>query len=203
MISVKDLKLAYGKRVLFEEVNLNFTKGNCYGVIGANGAGKSTFLKILSGEIEPNKGTVSITPGERMAILKQNQFEFDEHTVLDTVMMGHAKLWKIARERETIYALADFTEEDGMRAGELEAEFGEMGGYTAESDAAGIYVPVAVRSRVGIYPPLCVGQELPFCAVRNEYGGKSCGVSCDYEIACYRTDRNRIVKRGVSRDSRG
>ncbi len=135
MISVKDLKLAYGKRVLFEEVNLNFTKGNCYGVIGANGAGKSTFLKILSGEIEPNKGTVSITPGERMAILKQNQFEFDEHTVLDTVMMGHAKLWKIAKERETIYALADFTEEDGMRAGELEAEFGEMGGYTAESDA--------------------------------------------------------------------
>ena len=136
MISVKDLKLAYGKRVLFEEVNLNFTKGNCYGVIGANGAGKSTFLKILSGEIEPNKGTISITPGERMAILKQNQFEFDDHTVLDTVMMGHAKLWKIAKERESIYALADFTEEDGMRAGELEAEFGEMGGYTAESDAA-------------------------------------------------------------------
>ncbi|MFC0773264.1 ABC-F family ATP-binding cassette domain-containing protein [Terrimonas alba] len=136
MISVKDLKLAYGKRVLFEEVNLNFTKGNCYGVIGANGAGKSTFLKILSGEIEPNKGTVSITPGERMAILKQNQFEFDEHTVLDTVMMGHTKLWKVAKERESIYALADFTEEDGMKAAELEGEFGEMGGYTAESDAA-------------------------------------------------------------------
>ena len=135
MISVKDLKLAYGKRVLFEEVNLNFTKGNCYGVIGANGAGKSTFLKILSGEIEPNKGSVNITPGERMAILKQNQFEFDEHTVLDTVMMGHTKLWKVAKERESIYALADFTEEDGMRAGELEGEFGEMGGYTAESDA--------------------------------------------------------------------
>ena len=136
MISVKDLKLAYGKRVLFEEVNLNFTKGNCYGVIGANGAGKSTFLKILSGEIEPNKGSVNITPGERMAILKQNQFEFDEHTVLDTVMMGHTRLWKIAKERESIYALADFTEEDGMKAAELEGEFGEMGGYTAESDAA-------------------------------------------------------------------
>ncbi len=145
MISVKDLKLAYGKRVLFEEVNLNFTKGNCYGVIGANGAGKSTFLKILSGEIEPNKGTVSITPGERMAILKQNQFEFDEHTVLDTVMMGHAKLWKIAKERETIYALADFTEEDGMRAGELEAEFGEMGGYTAESDAGMLLGELGVK----------------------------------------------------------
>jgi len=136
MISVRDLKLAYGKRVLFEEVNLNFTKGNCYGVIGANGAGKSTFLKILSGEVEPNKGTVEITPGERMAVLKQNQFEFDEETVLNTVMMGHAKLWAIAKERESIYALADFTEEDGIRAGELESEFGEMGGYTAESDAA-------------------------------------------------------------------
>lgn len=135
MISVKDLKLAYGKRVLFEDVNLNFTQGNCYGVIGANGAGKSTFLKILSGEIEPNKGTVEITPGERMAVLKQNQFEFDNETVLNTVMMGHTRLWQVAREREKIYALADFTEEDGMRAGELESEFGEMGGYTAESDA--------------------------------------------------------------------
>lgn len=136
MISVKDLKLAYGKRVLFEEVNLNFTKGNCYGVIGANGAGKSTFLKILSGEIEPNKGVVEITPGERMAVLKQNQFEFDGETVINTVMMGHTSLWKVTKERESIYALADFTEEDGMRAAELEAEFGEMGGYTADSDAA-------------------------------------------------------------------
>ena len=136
MISVKDLKLAYGKRVLFEEVNVNFTKGNCYGVIGANGAGKSTFLKILSGEIEPNKGSVVITPGERMAILKQNQFEFDEETVLNTVMMGHSTLWSVMKEREKIYALDNFTEEDGMRAGELEGEFGEMGGYTADSDAA-------------------------------------------------------------------
>ena len=136
MISVRDLKLAYGKRVLFEEVNLNFTKGNCYGVIGANGAGKSTFLKILSGEIEPNKGTVDIAPGERMAVLKQNQFEFDEETVLNTVMMGHTKLWKVTKERESIYALADFTEEDGMKAAELEHEYGDMGGYTAESDAA-------------------------------------------------------------------
>ena len=136
MISVKDLKLAYGKRVLFEEVNLNFTKGNCYGVIGANGAGKSTFLKILSGEIEPNKGTVEITPGERLAVLKQNQFEFDEETVINTVMIGHTKLWSVMKERESIYALADFTEEDGMKAAELEGEFGEMGGYTADSDAA-------------------------------------------------------------------
>jgi ATPase subunit of ABC transporter with duplicated ATPase domains len=136
MISARNITLAYGKRVLFDEVNINFIKGNCYGVIGANGAGKSTFLKILSGEIEPNKGAVEITPGERLAVLKQNQFEFDEITVLNTVMMGHSKLWKIMHEREKIYALADFTEEDGMRAGELEGEFGEMGGYTADSDAA-------------------------------------------------------------------
>jgi len=145
MISVKDLKLAYGKRVLFEEVNLNFTKGNCYGVIGANGAGKSTFLKILSGEIEPNKGSVDITPGERIAVLKQNQFQFDEETVLNTVMMGHTKLWKVMKERESIYALADFTEEDGMKAAELEGEFGEMGGYTADSDAATLLSELGVK----------------------------------------------------------
>ena len=145
MISVKDLKLAYGKRVLFEEVNLNFTKGNCYGVIGANGAGKSTFLKILSGEIEPNKGTVEITPGERLAVLKQNQFEFDEQTVLNSVMMGHTKLWTVMKKREGIYALADFSEEDGMRAAELEAEFGEMGGYTADSDAATLLSELGVK----------------------------------------------------------
>ncbi|MCZ2458759.1 MAG: ATP-binding cassette domain-containing protein [Chitinophagales bacterium] len=145
MISVKDLKLAYGKRVLFEEVNLNFTKGNCYGVIGANGAGKSTFLKILSGEIEPNKGTVTISPGERLAVLKQNQFEFDEQTVLNTVMMGHSKLWAVMKEREHIYALADFTEEHGMKAAELEGEFGEMGGYTADSDAATLLSELGVK----------------------------------------------------------
>jgi ATPase subunit of ABC transporter with duplicated ATPase domains len=145
MISVKDLKLAYGKRVLFEEVNLNFTKGNCYGIIGANGAGKSTFLKILSGEIEPNKGTVSITPGERLAVLKQDQFEFDEQTVLNTVMMGHSKLWSIMKEREHIYALADFTEEHGMKAAELESEFGEMGGYTADSDAAALLSELGMK----------------------------------------------------------
>ncbi len=145
MISVRDLKLAYGKRVLFEEVNLNFTKGNCYGVIGANGAGKSTFLKILSGEIEPTKGTVEITPGERMAVLKQNQFEFDEVTVLNAVMMGHSKLWALANEREALYAKEDFTEEDGIQAGHLEHDFGEMGGYTAESDAATLLSELGVK----------------------------------------------------------
>lgn len=145
MISARNITLAYGKRVLFDEVNINFIKGNCYGVIGANGAGKSTFLKILSGEIEPNKGTVEITPGERMSFLKQNQFEFDECTVLNTVLMGHQKMWTIMHEREAIYAKADFSEEDGIRAGELEAEFGEMGGYTAESDAATLLSSLGIK----------------------------------------------------------
>ncbi len=145
MISVNNVTLSFGKRVLFDEVNLGFTKGNCYGVIGANGAGKSTFLKILSGQIEPNKGSVDITPGERMAVLNQNHFEFDERTVLDTVMMGYKEMWKVMKERETIYALADFTEEDGIRAGELESEFGEMGGYTAESDAATLLDELGVK----------------------------------------------------------
>jgi ATPase subunit of ABC transporter with duplicated ATPase domains len=136
MISVNNVTLAYGKRVLFDEVNLNFIKGNCYGIIGANGAGKSTLIKIISGEIEPNKGSVSISPGERMAVLRQDQFEFDEVSVLNTVLIGHKKMWNIMREKDAIYMKEDFNEEDGMKAGHLEAEFGEMGGYTAESDAA-------------------------------------------------------------------
>ena len=145
MIGVKNVTLSFGKRVLFDEVNLNFTKGNCYGVIGANGAGKSTFLKILSGEIEPNKGTIEITPGERMAVLKQNQFEFDEFTVLNTVLKGHDKLWSVMHKREKIYAKENFTEEDGMTAAHLEAEFGEMGGYEAESDAGSLLNSLGVQ----------------------------------------------------------
>ena len=144
MISVRNITLAFGKRVLFDEVNINFVKGNCYGVIGANGAGKSTFLKILSGEIEPNKGTIEITPGERMAVLKQNHFEFDETTVLNTVLMGHQRLWKVMHEKDAIYAKEDFTEEDGMKAGELEGEFGEMGGYEAESNAGSLLSSLGV-----------------------------------------------------------
>jgi ATPase subunit of ABC transporter with duplicated ATPase domains len=136
MISVNNVTLAYGKRVLFDEVNLNFTKGNCYGIIGANGAGKSTLIKIISGEIEPNKGSVSISPGERMAVLRQDQFEFDEVTVLNTVLMGHKRMWNVMQEKDAIYMKEDFNEEDGMKAGHLEAEYGEMGGYTSESDAA-------------------------------------------------------------------
>jgi ATPase subunit of ABC transporter with duplicated ATPase domains len=148
MISANNITLAYGKRVLFDEVNISFTKGNCYGVIGANGAGKSTFLKIISGEIEPNKGTISITPGERMAVLNQNQFAFDEQTVLNTVMMGHKKMWDVMHERDAIYGKEDFTEADGLKAGELEHEFGEMGGYTAESDAATFLSELGVKDEL-------------------------------------------------------
>jgi len=137
--------LSFGKRVLFDEVNLTFSKGNCYGVIGANGAGKSTFLKILSGEIDPTKGAIEIAPGQRMAVLNQNHFAFDENTVLHTVLMGHKHMWEIMQERDAIYAKADFTEEDGIRAGELEGEFGEMGGYTAESDAAALLSDLGVK----------------------------------------------------------
>lgn len=136
MITVSNVSLQYGKRVLFDEVEVKFTPGNCYGIIGANGAGKSTFMKILSGEIEPTKGQVSITPGQRMSVLKQNHFEFDEFTVLDTVLMGNKKLYKIIKEKEAIYAKPDFSEADGLKASELEADFAEMNGWNAESDAA-------------------------------------------------------------------
>jgi ATPase subunit of ABC transporter with duplicated ATPase domains len=145
MISARNVTLAYGKRVLFDEVNVSFTKGNCYGIIGANGAGKSTFIKILSGEIEPNKGMVEITPGERMAVLKQNQFEFDEQTVLNTVMQGHKRMWDVMHAKDALYAKEDFTEEDGLKAGELEAEFGEMGGYEAESNAGSLLSDLGVK----------------------------------------------------------
>ncbi len=136
MITVTNVALQYGKRVLFDEVNLKFTRGNCYGVIGANGAGKSTFLKILSGDIDPNQGAVSIEPGNRMAVLKQNHFEYEEEMVLNTVMMGHAEMYRINEEKNAIYMNPDATEEDGLRAAELENQYGDMGGWTAESDAA-------------------------------------------------------------------
>ena len=136
MISTSNLTLQFGKRILFEEVNIKFTPGNCYGVIGANGAGKSTFLKLLSGEIEPTKGDVIITPGQRLAVLKQNHYEFDEYEVLKTVIMGHARLVEIMDEKEILYAKADFSDEDGMKVSELECEFAELNGWEAESEAA-------------------------------------------------------------------
>lgn len=136
MLSVNNVALQFGKRVLFDDVNLKFTKGNCYGVIGANGAGKSTFLKILSGEIESTRGNIEITPGERMAVLSQNHFAFDEFMVLDTVIMGHRRLYDIMKEKNAIYDNPNATEADSMHAAELEGEFGEMNGWMAESDAA-------------------------------------------------------------------
>jgi len=136
MLTVSNVSLRFGKRVLFEEVNLKFSNGNCYGIIGANGAGKSTFLKILAGEIEPNTGSIDMEPGKRMAVLSQNHFAFDEFPVLQTVIRGHQKLWQIMEEKDAIYAKEDFSDEDGMRASELEGEFAEMDGWNAESDAA-------------------------------------------------------------------
>ncbi|REE92760.1 ATPase subunit of ABC transporter with duplicated ATPase domains [Paenibacillus taihuensis] len=138
MISTSGITLRYGKRALFEDVNIKFTPGNCYGLIGANGAGKSTFLKILSGEVEQSHGEVHITPGERLAVLKQNHYEYDNFLVLETVIMGHKKLYEVMKEKDAIYAKAEFTDEDGMRAGELEAEFADMNGWEAESEAAGM-----------------------------------------------------------------
>lgn len=136
MITVSNVSLRYGDRKLFEDVNIKFTPGNCYGLIGANGAGKSTFLKILSGEIEAQTGEVSVTPGERLAVLKQNHFAYEEFTVLQTVIMGHSRLYSVMQEKDAIYMKADFTDEDGMRAAELEGEFAELNGWEAESDAA-------------------------------------------------------------------
>ena len=151
MISAHNVALAYGKRVIFKDVNIKFIPGNCYGLIGANGAGKSTFLKILAGEAEADKGEVSVGPGERIAMLRQDHFAFDEHSVIDTVMMGHERLFQVKAEREAIYAKAEFTDEDGVRSGELEAEFAELNGYEAEAEAAvllnGLGIPEELRHK--------------------------------------------------------
>ena len=148
MLQVSNVSLRFGKRVLFEEVNIKFTEGNCYGLIGANGAGKSTFLKILSGEIESQTGSVSMNPGERMSILKQNHFEFDNFTVLDTVIMGNKILSDLMKEKDALYAKEDFTEEDGIKAGELEGLFAEMDGWNAESDAATLLSNLGIKEEL-------------------------------------------------------
>jgi ATPase subunit of ABC transporter with duplicated ATPase domains len=151
MITATNVSLSYGKRVLFKDVNIKFTPGNCYGLIGANGAGKSTFLKILSGEICPDKGEISIGTRERIAVLRQDQFAFDEETAFTTVIMGHRRLYDVMTEREALYAKADFSEADGVRSAELEAEFAEMNGYEAESEAAvllnGLGIPEELRQK--------------------------------------------------------
>lgn len=151
MISASNITLSYGKRVLFKDVNIKFTPGNCYGLIGANGAGKSTFLKILAGEIDADKGEIIVGPRERIAVLKQDQFAFDDETVFNTVIMGHKQLYDVMTEREAIYSKAEFSEEDGVRSAELESEFAEMNGYEAESEAAvllnGLGIPEELRSK--------------------------------------------------------
>ena len=136
MITVSNVAVQFGKRVLYNDVNMKFTNGNIYGIIGANGAGKSTFLKVISGELDPTKGSVTLGPGERLSVLSQDHFKFDAHTVLDTVLMGHTVLWNIMKQREALYAKEDFTDEDGIKAAELEEKFAELEGWNAESDAA-------------------------------------------------------------------
>ena len=136
MISANNVTLRIGKKALFEDVNIKFTEGNCYGLIGANGAGKSTFLKILSGQLDSTSGDVVITPGQRLSFLQQDHFKYDEYSVLDTVIMGNKRLYDIMKEKDAIYAKEDFSDEDGIRASELEGEFAEMDGWNAESDAA-------------------------------------------------------------------
>ncbi|MGE5682952.1 MAG: ABC-F family ATP-binding cassette domain-containing protein [Bacillota bacterium] len=148
MISTSNLSLRFGKRALFEEVNLKFTPGNCYGIIGANGSGKSTFIKILSGEIEPSSGEVIITPGERLATLKQNQFEYDEFQVIKTVLMGHQRLFSIIEEKDALYAKAEFSDEDGIRISELECEFAELNGWEAESEAAELLIGLGIDNEL-------------------------------------------------------
>ena len=145
MLITNNISLQFGKRVLFDEVNVKFTHGNCYGVIGANGAGKSTFLKILAGDIDPTIGRVEITPGERMSVLRQNHFEFNDFTALDTVIMGNSVLYKIMKEKDAIYMKEDFTEADGLRAAELEGDFAEMNGWDSESDAATMLSNLGVK----------------------------------------------------------
>ena len=151
MITASNVTLAYGKRVIFKDVNIKFTPGNCYGLIGANGAGKSTFLKILAGQLEPDSGEVHKGPKQRLAMLNQDQFAFDEHTVVNTVIMGHKKLYKVMAERDALYAKPDFNEEDGIRSGELEDKFGEMNGYEAEAEVAvllkGLGIPEELREK--------------------------------------------------------
>ncbi len=148
MISVSNLSLRYGKRTLFEDVDLKFSGNNCYGVIGANGAGKSTFLKILAGDVDATTGNIEITPGERMAVLRQNHFEFDEYPVIETVIMGHKHLYEVIKEKDALYAKEDFTDADGLRAGDLEAQFAEMSGWDAESDAAELLSHLGVKEEL-------------------------------------------------------
>ncbi|MBR5052628.1 MAG: ATP-binding cassette domain-containing protein [Bacteroidaceae bacterium] len=145
MITLSNIAVQFGKRVLYKDVNMKFTNGNIYGVIGANGAGKSTLLKAISGELEPSKGTVELGPGERLSVLSQDHFQYDQETVLNTVLMGHTTMWEVMKEREALYSKSEFTDEDGIRVAELEEKFAEMGGYEAESDAAALLSGLGIK----------------------------------------------------------
>ena len=172
MITVSDLGLQFGKRVLFDDVNIKFTNGNCYGVIGANGAGKSTFLKILSGELDPNQGGVSIDPGKRMAVLSQNHFGFEEEQVLNTVMMGHEEMYNIMTEKNAIYMDPNASEADGLKAAELENKYGEMGGWEAESDAAGLLSNMGISEDLhyGLMKDLTGAQKVKVLLAQALFG---------------------------------
>lgn len=145
MITVSNVSVQFGKRVLFNDVNLKFTSGNCYGIIGANGAGKSTFLRTIYGDLDPTTGTIALGPGERLSVLSQDHFKWDSYTVMDTVMMGHTVLWDIMKQREELYAKEDFTDEDGLKVSELEEKFAELDGWNAESDAAMLLSGLGVK----------------------------------------------------------
>lgn len=148
MITVSNLAIQFGKRILYQDVNMKFTNGNIYGIIGANGAGKSTLLKAISGELEPNKGKVEMGPGERLSVLSQDHFKYDEFTVLDTVLMGHTTMWQVMKERNELYSKADFSDEDGIKVAELEDKFAQMGGYTAENDAATLLSGLGIKENL-------------------------------------------------------
>ena len=170
MITVNNLDVQFGKRILFQDVNLKFTPGNCYGIIGANGAGKSTFLKVISGQLDPTRGSISMGPGERLSVLAQDHFAFDEFTVMDTVLMGHTTLWEIMSEKNALYAKPDFSDEDGIRVSELEEKFAEMEGWNAESDAA------ALLSGLGI------GEDLHYMLMKEQLRKIYQGI---FWIICY------------------
>ena len=148
MITVSNLAIQFGKRILYQDVNIKFTNGNIYGIIGANGAGKSTLLKAISGELEPNKGSIEMGPGERLSVLSQDHFKYDNFTVLDTVLMGHTTMWQVMQERNALYSKADFTDEDGIKVAELEDKFSQMGGYTAENDAATLLNGLGIKEKL-------------------------------------------------------
>ena len=172
LITVSDVSLQFPDRKLFDDVNIKFTPGNCYGLIGANGAGKSTFLKILAGDIQPSTGSVTLGPNERMAVLKQNHFDFEEYTVLETVIMGHERLYQVMQEKDAIYMKEDFSDEDGIRAAELEGEFAELDGWEAEPEAAvllqGLNIPEELHQQK--MSELTAGQKIKVLLAQSLFG---------------------------------